>query len=159
MDTQLKYKPYRKSEWFPDGRAMRPVVEGTVARGKLRDDDHLYTGKVNGEVVKNFPSQIQLNRATLERGKSRFNIHCAPCHSQTGDGSGLVGKRMAVKPTSVHSAYMYSQPIGHFFDVISNGIRTMPSYRHQISVEDRWLIAAYIRTLQLSQNAEAGVNP
>lgn len=155
MDVQPKYKPYRTSDWFLDKRSMRMPVEGTIARGELKLDTHLYEGKNGGQWVDSLPRSIVLNRKSMKQGQTAFNIHCAACHGQTGAGNGLVGKRMVVAPTSLHSDYLYAQPLGHFYDVISNGIRTMPSYRHQISVEDRWLIVAYIRALQWSQNEEA----
>lgn len=162
MDTQLKYKPYRESEFFSDGRDMRPNIEGTVAQGKdkLKDDDHFYRARVNGEVAKTFPPDFKLTKETLERGRERYNIYCAICHSQTGDGNGLVGRRLQVKPTNFHgdatppTISMRDQPVGHFFDVMTNGIRTMPSYRDKLTEADRWAVAAYIRTLQVSQDAD-----
>lgn len=154
MATQNKYKPYRESEFFTDKRDMRPMVDGTVARGFLKDDDAYYTGKIDGLPVKTLPLQVVLDKTLLERGRGRFNIYCAPCHSQSGSGDGIVGRRLPVKPTSLHSDYLYAQPVGHFFDAISHGIRTMPAYDKQIPESDRWAIVAYIRALQLSQNAE-----
>lgn len=156
MDTQIKYKPYRESEFFSDKRDMRPNVEGTVARGedKLKEDSHFYRAKINDELVKEFPPNIEVTAELLARGRERFNIYCSVCHSQTGDGNGMVGRRLAIKPTTFHSEYMYGQPVGHFFDVISNGIRTMPSYRDKLTERDRWAVAAYIRVLQISQDSE-----
>lgn len=154
MDTQIKLKPYRESDYFADKRAMRPNVEGAVARGQLKSDDLFYRGMVNGKPSTQLPPQIELTHETLERGRDRFNIYCAPCHAASGYGNGLVGRRMGVKPTTFHSDYMHEQPIGHFFDVITNGIRTMPSYRDKLSEADRWKIAAYIRALQVSQDAD-----
>lgn len=154
MDTQVKYKPYRQSSFFEDERDMRPALEGVVPRGTLKEDDWLYRGLQNGALAQQFPPQIKINAATLARGQDRFNIYCAPCHSQVGDGNGMVGRRMLVKATNLHSEYLYNQPIGHFFDVITNGIRTMPSYKDKlISEEDRWYVVAYIKALQMSQDA------
>lgn len=154
MDTQLKYKAYRQSDFFADGRAMRPLVEGVVARGKLKEDDHLYQGKVNGQIAKNLPASMTPTKELVERGRDRYNVYCAPCHSQVGDGNGMVGRRLPVKPTTFHSDYMRQQPLGHYFDVITNGIRTMQPYKHQIPEADRWAIALYIQALQLSQSAD-----
>lgn len=154
MDTQKKYKPYRESDFFEDKRDMRPNVEGAVARGKLKEDDHFYKGRVNGELVKQLPPQIELTHETLNRGRDRFNVYCAPCHAMSGAGNGMVGRRLKVPPTNFHDKPMYDQPLGHFFEVISNGIpnRTMRGYADKLSEADRWKIAAYVRVLQASQN-------
>lgn len=131
MDTQIKYKPYRESEFFADKRDMRPRVEGTVSRGDLaRKDQPVITYKL------------------MQRGRERFNIYCAVCHSAYGDGNGIVGRKLPIRPTTFHSEFMNAQPLQHFVDVMTNGIRTMPSYKHQIPMEDRWAIAVYIRALQ-----------
>ena len=132
MDTQIKYKPYRESDFFADQRDMRPRVEGTVARGDL-----------------DFKKEPKITYKLIKRGQERFNIYCAPCHSKLGDGEGMVGVRLPIKPTSFHSDYMRQQPLQHFVDVIHNGIRTMPSYKaHIINENDDWAIAVYIRALQ-----------
>ncbi len=131
MDTQIKYKPYRESEFFEDKRDMRPRVDGTVARGDLANKD-----------------QPVITYKLMQRGRERFNIYCAPCHSAYGDGNGMVGRKLPIKPTTFHSDFMRTQPLQHFVDVMTNGIRTMPSYKHQIPMEDRWAIAVYVRALQ-----------
>lgn len=154
MDTQEKGRPYRASDFFEDGQYMRMPIEGTIARTHLKDDEHFYLGKINGLPATSFPSQIDLNEAFLRRGQSMFNRVCAACHQQIGDGNGLVGKRLMVKPASLHEAYLYSSPPGHFFDVITNGIRTMQSFKHMINEKDRWAIVAYIRSLQMSQDMD-----
>jgi mono/diheme cytochrome c family protein len=156
MATQAKYKPYRASEWFADGRAMRPLEEGVVARGHLNEDELFFAGKVNGEPTREFPPEIRLNKEFMERGRVMFNRACAQCHGMDGSGTGLVGRRLPVKPTAFHSDYLRGMPIGHFFDVVRNGIRTMrsPSLSFEITVHDSWAIAGYIRALQLSQYAE-----
>lgn len=152
MDVQPKYLPQAKSGFFPDGSAMRPPVPGTVARGQLREDDAYFRGMdANGQPVKRIPVPVTL--ALLERGQERFNIYCAPCHSRLGDGRGIVVQRGLLPPPTFHSDAVRAYPDGHIFDVISNGIRNMPSYKHQISVEDRWAIVAYFRALQRSQHA------
>lgn len=154
MDTQEKGKPYRESDFFEDGHYMRMPIEGTIARGQLKEDEHFYFGKVNGEIAKSFPSQLVMDEAFLKRGQRVFNNVCAACHAPEGSGNSLVGRRLLVKPTSLHSEYMYGLPPGHYFDVITNGIRTMASYKHMISEKDRWAIVAYIRSLQMSQDMD-----
>lgn len=154
MDTQQKGRPYRESDFFDDGQYMRMPIEGTVARGQLKEDEHFYFGKTNGQLATSFPTSLVLDKPFLERGQLLFNRNCAACHGLQGDGSGLVGRRLMVKPTSLHSDYMYGLPPGHYFDVISNGIRTMQSYKHMITEKDRWAITAYIRSLQMSQDMD-----
>jgi mono/diheme cytochrome c family protein len=151
MHLQPKYKPYEPSSFFDDGRSERPVVPGTVARGQLRLDEHLYTGKVNGSIADTFPFPI--TRKDLERGRERFNIYCTPCHDYTGSGHGMIVQRGFPAPPSYHIDRLRQAPVGHFFDVITNGSGTMYSYAARVSPEDRWRIAAYIRALQLSQKA------
>jgi hypothetical protein len=154
MDTQEKGKPYRASDFFEDGQYMRVPIPGTVARGQLKEDEHFYFGTINGEPAKSFPAQLVMDEHFIKRGEQIFNRACAACHSQIGDGGGLVGKRLLVKPTSLHSEYMYGMPPGHYFNVISNGIRTMQSYKHMIDEKDRWATVAYIRSLQMSQDMD-----
>ena len=155
MDTQPKLKPYRNSEFFADGRAMRTPPEGTIARGKLKEDDHLYRGKVSGELADTFPATLPMSAELLERGQERYNIYCTPCHGKAGDGKGLVSKRLPVQAPTFHSSYLYGQKLGHFFDVISNGVRSMPGYAQQIPEADRWAIISYVRALQVGQNPKA----
>lgn len=149
MQLQPKYKPLDASNFFDDGRSSRPAVSGTVARGHLRDDDHLYVGRVHGVLVNTFPFPI--TRGDLERGRERFNIYCSPCHARVGDGRGMIVKRGFPQPPSYHIDRLRQAPIGHFFDVITDGYGAMHSYAAQVSPEDRWRIVAYIRALQLSQ--------
>ena len=154
MDNQEKYLPIEKSNFFADGLSMRMPVEGTVARGQLREDDVYYTGKNSeGSLVKTNPLQITME--VMERGQQRYNIYCAPCHDQTGSGQGTVVKKGFMPPPSFHLDRIRVFPDGHYYDVITNGIRNMPSYKAQIPVEDRWAIVAYMRALQKSQNASA----
>jgi len=152
MHDQPRYKPLAPSDFFGDGRSARPVVEGTVARGHLRIDSARYTGKVSGEDVTDFPFTI--TRADLLRGQERFNIFCSPCHSRTGDGNGMVVRRGFRKAASYHTPKLRAAPVGHFFDVITNGFGAMPNYASRVEPDDRWRIAAYIRALQLSENAK-----
>lgn len=154
MDTQPKYKPYRESKFFSDKRDMRPIEPGTVARGHAKLDPHYNEGKVRGRLATSFPEGFKVDQKTLQKGQMKFDVYCAPCHSRTGDGNGMVGRRMTIKPTTFHSDYLHQMPHGHFFDVITNGIRTMPAYGSQVPVEDRWAIVAYIRALQISQKPD-----
>ena len=122
-----------------------------MARGWLRDDEALYTGKVAGQLVEEFPFAIA--HAELARGRERFNIYCTPCHGQLGDGKGMVVQRGLRQAASFHQDRLRQEKVGYFFDVITNGFGAMPDYATQIPVRDRWLIVAYVRTLQLSQHA------
>lgn len=136
---------------FEDGRGNRPLVEGTVARGWLNDDEQLATGKVDGKLVDEFPFPV--TREVLERGQQRFNAFCTPCHGKTGMGNGMIVQRGLKPPPSFHDERLRALPAGYFFDVMSNGFGVMQDYRAQVDVKDRWAIASYIRALQLSQRA------
>jgi len=152
MHVQPKYLPYEPSEFFSDGRSARQPVPGTVARGQLRIDEHLYTGKVDGKVVDAFPFPISAN--DILRGQERYNIYCVPCHDYTGSGRGMIVQRGFPPPPSYHIDRLRQAPVGHFFDVMTNGFGAMYSYASRITPEDRWRIAAYIRALQLSEYAK-----
>jgi mono/diheme cytochrome c family protein len=151
MHDQPKYEPLERSDFFADGRASRPLVDGTVARGQLNADDAMYRGKVGEVPVTTFPMPI--TPAVLERGRQRFDIYCAPCHDRLGSGGGMVVQRGFRRPQTFHSERLRQAPPGYFFDVMTNGFGAMADYRAQVRVEDRWAIAAYIRALQLSQHA------
>jgi len=151
MHDQPRHEPLEGSAFFQDGRASRPLVEGTVARGHLRLDDHFYTGKVNGEFVKSYP--IAIAKDVLARGRERYNIYCSPCHDQVGSGQGMIAQRGFRAPPSYHIDRLREAPPGYFFDVMTNGFGAMYSYADRISPHDRWAIIAYIRALQWSQNA------
>lgn len=152
MDNQPKYRPQAESKFFEDGSTMRTPVEGSVARGELREDTRYYIGKEeNGDFIKAIP--IDIDMKLLIRGQERYNIYCSPCHSRIGDGRGIVVERGLVPPTSYHIDRLREAPDGQIFDVITNGLRNMPPYKYQIPVEDRWAIVAYFRALQRSQNA------
>ncbi|MFB3854829.1 MAG: cytochrome c [Vicinamibacterales bacterium] len=149
MHDQPRYEPLEASDFFADGRASRPIVEGTVARGDLREDSLLYTGKVDGKDSEIFPFPV--TEEVLHRGRERFDIFCSPCHGRTGEGDGMVVQRGFRRPTSYHTAILRNAPVGHFFDVMTNGWGAMPDYASQVPVIDRWAIAAYIRALQATR--------
>jgi mono/diheme cytochrome c family protein len=151
MHNQPKYRPLRASQFFADGSSARPLVEGTVARGTLHDDEAFFTGRVGGELVKDVP--VPVNEALLDRGQERYNIYCTPCHGETGTGNGMVVQRGYRKPPSFHEERLRVAESGHFFDVMTNGFGAMPDYKVQVAPRDRWAIAAYIRALQASQQA------
>lgn len=203
MQDQPRYEVYESSDFFSDGQASRPLPEGTVPRGYLREDAHLYTGKLPGggaagggagnsqsvlptgsgdaggqvaqredggaagdgmaspgaaatefdpDLVKTFPFPI--TREILDRGQERFQAFCVMCHGLTGEGDGMVVRRGYKRPTSYHDDRLRQAPVGHFFDVITNGYGVMPNYAAQITPRDRWAIAAYLRALQLSRGAK-----
>jgi len=151
MYDQPRYEPLEASDFFDDGRAARPLVPGTIPYGAPPSDDVLHTGRQNGELATELP--MELTEVLLQRGRERFNIFCAVCHSRTGDGNGMIVQRGYRQPPTFHSDRLRGVPIGHFFDVTTNGVGAMPSYSLQVPVEDRWAIAAYVRALQLSQYA------
>lgn len=151
MHDQPKYIPLRESTFFSDDRSARPLVAGTVARGQLRSDALLYTGKQGGKDADVFPFPI--DDAVMARGQERFNIYCSPCHGRTGQGDGMVVRRGYRRPPTFHQDRLREAPVGHFFDVITNGFGAMPDYAAQVRVEDRWAVIAYVRALQLSEHA------
>ena len=157
MHNQPKFIPLRENSFYPDGRSARPVLEGTVARGQLEDDPLLYTGKINGQEIDQFPFAITAQ--DLARGRERFAIYCSPCHSLLGDGNGMIVQRGFKRPPSYFEARLLKSPVGHFFNVMTNGWGAMPEYAAQVPVADRWRIAAYIRALQLSRTAKPGDLP
>jgi len=151
MQNEPRYKPLAESEFFSDHRSARPQVEGTVARGQLRIDEARYTGKLDGEDIDQFP--IPIAKADIERGRTRFNIYCTPCHGRVGDGNGMVVLRGFRQAASYYTDKLERAPVGHYFDVITNGFGAMPSYASRIQPDDRWRVIAYIKALQLSESA------
>ena len=151
MHNQPRYKPLAATDFFGDGRSERPAIADTVARGQLRVDQARYTGKLDGKDVDTFP--IQISRADVARGQERFDIYCSPCHGRLGNGHGMVVSRGLRQPPSYLDPRLVSAPVGHFFDVITNGYGAMYSYASRVAPDDRWRITAYIRALQLSQDA------
>ena len=154
MDQQEKYRPQAESNYFEDGATMRPIVEGTVARGLLKEDTEYHFGKdAKGNFINTFPKQINVTMELLQRGQERYNIYCTPCHGRIGNGRGIVVEKGMLPPPSFHSDSIKVYPNGRVFDVITNGVRNMPPYKYQIPVEDRWAIIAFFKALQRSQNA------
>ena len=175
MQDQPRYKAYKESTFFPDNRASRDLPDGTVARGKLKENKAFYTGKVdnpnpNAQVqtttdasgntlVSSFPNDIDefpipVTKELVDRGQERFNIYCIVCHGPTGNGDGMIVRRGFPKPPTYHDDRLRNAPVGHFFDVITSGWGKMNSYAYQVPPADRWAIVAYIRALQTSQNPE-----
>ena len=190
MQDQPKYEVYEKSDFFKDGSASRTFPQGTVARGLLREDTALYTGKKNnagqgaaasggqnqggGSAVSNnnaggtntqasatYPDDVDtfpfpVTPEIVNRGQERYQIFCSACHGAVGYGDGMIVRRGYRRPQSFHTDQLRQAPVGHFFDVMTNGWGAMPSYAPQVPVRDRWAIVAYIRALQLSQNQQTG---
>ena len=152
MSVQPKYDPLEPSTLFADGMSARPRVPGTVARGELVTDDFLHTGKITGAVADGFPFPV--TDQLMARGQERFNIYCSECHGRVGDGNGMIPSRGYLHPPSFHTATLRAAKSGHFFDVMTNGFGAMPPYGTMVPINDRWAIVAYIRALQLSQNAD-----
>ena len=151
MHDNPRYEPLEATTFFADGRASRVFAANTVARGTLREDTHLYQGRVDGQLATTFPMAVTAQ--TMARGQERFNVFCAPCHGRTGTGNGMVVQRGFRAPPSYSEERLRNAPVGYFFDVMTNGFGAMQDYAAQIPVQDRWAITAYIRALQFSQNA------
>ena len=175
MQDQPRYKAYKHSDFFSDGRASRDLPEGTVARGLLKENKALYTGKINNPnpnvqvetttntagntIVTSFPNDIDefpvpVTKELVDRGQERFNIYCIVCHGPVGNGDGMLVRRGFGAPPTYHDDRLRNAPVGHFFDVITNGWGKMNSYAAQVPVADRWAIVSYIRALQVSQNPD-----
>ena len=165
MDNQPKFRAQQANPMFADGRAMRPPVAGTVARGELREDGAMYAGRTAaGEWVSTIP--VAVTAQLMRRGQERYDVFCTPCHGYAGNGDGIVAKRAErlqegtwTPPSSLHTDLVRSRPDGQLFNTISNGVRTMPAYGSQIPVADRWAIVAYVRALQRSQGARVADVP
>jgi len=157
MHDQPRFKPLARSDFYPDMRSARSPVEGTVARGQWHENSYFYTGKVGNQPGDAIPFPV--TQEVLARGQERFNIFCAPCHSRTGDGKGMIVQRGFQPPPSYHTDRLRKAPLGYFYGVITNGFGAMPEYASQIPPRDRWDIVAYIRALQLSQNASTADVP
>jgi mono/diheme cytochrome c family protein len=151
MHDAPRYDPLEASTFFADGRGSRTLVANTVARGMLREDEHLYQGKIDGQLTDVFPMPVTAE--VMARGRERFNVFCSPCHGRTGQGNGMVVQRGFRAPPSFHQERLRSAPVGYFFDVQTHGFGAMPDHAAQVPVADRWAIAAFIRALQFSQRA------
>ncbi|MGI8639080.1 MAG: c-type cytochrome [Pyrinomonadaceae bacterium] len=179
MQDQPRYKAFKKSEFFSDDKAMRDLPEGTVARGNLREDKAFYTGKkenagttapavtttdaAGNTLVTSFPDAIEefpvpVTKELLDRGEERYKIFCIVCHGPVGKGDGMIVRRGFPQPPTYHDDRLRNAPVGHFYDVMTNGWGKMNSYASQIPPADRWAIVAYIRALQISQNPN-GMSP
>ncbi len=175
MQDQPRYKAYKKSDFFSDHRGSRDRPEGTVARGLLKENKALHTGKIDNPnlnvqvettltptgntLVTSFPNAIDefpvpVTKELVDRGQDRFNIYCIVCHGPVGNGDGMIVRRGFVKPPTYHDDRLRNAPVGHFFDVITNGWGRMSSYSTQLPAADRWAVVAYIRALQVSQNPD-----
>ena len=182
MQDQPRYKAYKESQWFSDKRASRDLPEGTVPRGYLREDKALYQGKkesapgatpapvttttdaAGNTIVTSFPDAVEefpvpVTKELIDRGEQRYKIFCIVCHGPSGNGDGMIVRRGFSKPPTYNDDRLRNAPVGHFFDVMTNGYGKMNSYASQISVADRWAIVAYIRTLQISQNPSGTTKP
>lgn len=175
MQDQPRYKAYKKSEFFNDNRASRNLPDGTVARGFLKDNKALHTGKIdnpdmNAQVettttstgntlITSFPNAIDefpvpVTKELVDRGQDRYNIYCIVCHGPVGSGDGMIVRRGFSQPPTYHDDRLRNAPVGHYFDVITNGWGRMNSYSDKLSAADRWAVVAYIRALQVSQKPE-----
>ncbi len=151
MHDQPKYEPLEPSAFFKDGRSSRPLVDGTVARGRLETATPYYTGKDGDAWVRQAP--VPATAAVLARGRERYDVFCSVCHDRIGNGDGMIVRRGFKQPPSFHEERLRAEADGHFFDAITHGFGVMPNYAEQIPVADRWAITLYIRALQLSQAA------
>ena len=152
MHNQHKIKPYRESDFFADHMGARTLPAHTVSRGDLQEGA-LFTGvDAAGNPLTELPMPLTAER--LDEGRVRFDIFCSPCHGRLGDGHGMIAQRGFKQPTSFHDPRLRAMPVGYFFNVMTAGFGQMPAYAAQVSPEDRWKIAAYVRVLQLSQGAK-----
>jgi hypothetical protein len=157
MHDQPKYEPLEAGAMFTDGQSARPLIEDTVPRGYLNEDEQWFTGKVNGQLADTFPYLVTAEM--VDRGQERFDVFCSPCHDRAGTGRGMVVRRGYRQPPSLHDQRLKDAPVGHFFDVMTNGFGAMPDYRAQIPVADRWAIISYIRALQRTTRGAAATEP
>jgi mono/diheme cytochrome c family protein len=154
MHDQPKFFPQRGTTFYADGRSVRPQVENTVGRDQMHEDQYFYTGLKDGKEGDGLPAELTLTTDLIERGQERYNIYCTPCHSRVGNGAGMIVQRGYRPAGDFHTDRLRNAPLGHFFSVMTNGYGAMPDYAAQVTPADRWAITAYIRALQLSQNAK-----
>jgi hypothetical protein len=151
MADQPHQRPLQPSNFFDDGMASRPVEAGTVARTGKEQNDDLLRGRIDGKFADTFPFQVTME--VLARGQERYEIFCSPCHDRLGTGQGMIVRRGFTPARSFHEDRLRNAPVGHYFEVMSQGFGPMPSYAGQLSPQDRWAVIAYIRALQLGRNA------
>jgi mono/diheme cytochrome c family protein len=158
MHDAPRFTALQQNTFYADQRSARPLIEGTVARGQLRDNDVFYTGMTAPNApVERIP--LAVTRETIERGRNRFNVYCTPCHGHSGEGNGMIVQRGYKAPPSLHDPRLRAAAAGYFYDVMTRGFGQMPDYTAQIAPADRWAVVAYIRALQLSQHATLGDVP
>jgi mono/diheme cytochrome c family protein len=158
MHDQPKFFPQRGTDFYADGRSARPQVDNTVARGQMHGDAYFYTGMINGAEGNTYPFPVTMD--VLQRGQERYNVYCSPCHSRVGNGQGMIVERGYLPAGNYHTERLRNAPLGHFFSVMTNGYGVMPDYAVQLNPADRWAVVAYIKALQLSQNAtQADIAP
>ena len=150
MYDQAKFETYDASPFYSDGASSRPLPENTVSRSRGEVDESYYTGQGEDGIATELP--FKLTEAVLERGQERYDIYCSPCHNYSGNGNGMIVQKGFVQPTSFHDPRLLASPVGYFFGAATNGFGRMFSYAARIPVEDRWAIAAYIKTMQYAQN-------
>lgn len=151
MVNQQHLKPLAEEPFFKDGSASRPIPPHTVARGHLNADEHFFEGQIGGRLVTTFPAPV--TREMIAHGREGFEISCAVCHGRSGGGDGMIVQRGFPPPPSLHEKRLRNAPVGHFFDVITNGYGVMYPHASRVTPDERWAIIAYIRALQLSQHA------
>jgi hypothetical protein len=157
MQDQPRMFPQRGTDFFADGRSVRPQMANTVARGQMHEDSYFYTGMQDGKEGNALPFPVTM--AVLERGQERYNVYCTPCHSRVGNGEGMIVQRGYRPAGNFHTDRLMNAPLGHFFNVMTNGYGAMPEYASQVAPADRWAIVAYIKALQLSQAARTSDAP
>lgn len=157
MVNQDRVKPLAQNDFFKDGSGSRPIPAHTVARGHLNEDDRFFRGMMGDHLIESLP--IPLTRELLERGRERFDVYCAVCHGGTGTGNGMIVQRGFPKPPSLHEPRLRAAPVGHFYDVITQGYGVMYPYAARVEPGDRWAIVAYVRALQFSQHVNPGELP
>lgn len=153
MYDQPKHKTYTPSQFFTDGSSARPVVPNTVAVEQIQTDSALTTGRVNGNLITDLPTSIPRTPELLKLGQTRFNTYCSPCHGLLGDGQGIIAVRGPLTVTSLQIQRLRDVEVGYIFEVMTNGLGRMYNYAARIPVAERWAVVAYVRALQLSQNA------
>lgn len=151
MDHQAKWKAQMENPFFADRRASRKPVEGTVAQGKLFDDDAYHLGVVDGTYIGRNPEK--LTKELVVYGQRKFNTYCSPCHGQTGDGKGIVAQRSLWQVGNLQEPRVKDYPDGEIYSIASDGRRQMNGYRNQVSDHDRWAIVSYVRALQRASAA------